>query len=133
MVKSLAAIAIGLAVSLASPTFAAGPGASVVGSLRLAGHVDMACTAGTLSSQDNIFNVGVLVDVSTDYLLSSLTAPTKTLVGASCGPKSAISITATPMTAQNYHLSLPAGFSKASFFFAFVFTLTLLSSCKNQR
>jgi hypothetical protein len=83
------------------------------GRVSIKGHVtNQVCTLGTVGANDSIFNVGVLVDTSTGYLSSNLAVPPKILSGSFCNTKSVISISATPMTAQDVGASAPSGFSQ---------------------
>lgn len=80
-------------------------------SFQVIGRVPTLCSAGTLTGDGN-FDLGVLIDLSTGVLRSDLSAPNKVLTGAFCTARSNIAITATPLTAQNYTATPPAGFSR---------------------
>lgn len=85
----------------------------VAGPFPVTGNVPALCSGGTLSGGDGVFDVGVLIDTSTGFLLPTLTAPPKTLTGAFCSARSTISVEATPMTSQNFTGTPPSGFSRA--------------------
>jgi hypothetical protein len=70
------------------------------------------CAGGTLSAANGTFDVGVLIDTSTGFLLPTLSAPNKVLNGAFCSSRSTITVSATPMTAQNFTAAPPTGFSR---------------------
>jgi hypothetical protein len=74
--------------------------------------VPVLCAGGTLSAADGAFNVGTMIDTSTGFLLRTLTAPSQTLAGSFCSPRSIIQVSATPMIAQNFNANPPPGFSK---------------------
>lgn len=76
------------------------------------GNVPLLCSGGTLAGSDGTFDLGVLVDTTTGYLRTDLTAPPKLLTGAFCTARSTISVVATPMGAENYTTTPPAGFSR---------------------
>ena len=76
------------------------------------GTVPALCSGGTLTGGGAAFEVGVLINTTTGFLLPNLTAPSKTLTGAFCSSKSAITIVATPMTTQNFTATPPTGFSR---------------------
>ena len=99
-------IAAGGGAALAqSETDAAGP-------IPVTGNVPALCSGGSLAGGEGAFELGVLIDTSTGFLLPALSAPPKTLTGAFCSSRSAITIEATPLTAQNAPDAPPAGFSK---------------------
>jgi hypothetical protein len=83
------------------------------GPLPVTGNVPALCSSGVLSQAANSFDLGVLVDTSTGFLLPTLSAPEKTLTGAFCSSRSTITIAATPMIAQNFTGAAPAGFSRS--------------------
>ena len=93
------------AASAQSTTATSGP-------FPVTGNVPILCTAGTLSNPDGVFAVGVLVDLTTGLLRTDLAAPPKILQGTFCSSRSTITISATPMIAQNFAAVAPEGFSK---------------------
>lgn len=105
-------VAIASILALTAPVMAAAQTAAApTGQVSVAGTVPALCSSGVISGGDNVFGLGVLIDTSTGYLLPSLNAPTKTLSGAFCNAQSTITISATPMVAQNYSGGLPSGFT----------------------
>lgn len=82
------------------------------------GNVPVLCTAGTLSEDNGVFAVGVLVDLSTGLLRTDLAAPPKVLHGTFCTSRSTITIEASPLVAQASTNSPPAGFSNMVHFTA---------------
>jgi hypothetical protein len=77
----------------------------------IVGNVPALCFGGTLTGNGN-FDLGVLVDLTTGQLRTDLNAPNKVLVGSFCTSRSTITVTATPLEAQNYVASPPSGFSR---------------------
>jgi hypothetical protein len=77
------------------------------------GTVPALCSGGTISGGNSTFNLGVLVDTATGLLRTDLAAPNKVLTGAFCSSQSTITVAATPLTAQNFTATPPAGFSRA--------------------
>lgn len=88
------------ATLMASTAFGASA-TSTQGPIRVNGNVALFCSIGTVSTGDDTFDLGVLVDTSSGLLRNDLTAPTKTLSGSFCNTKSIIAVTATAMTAQS--------------------------------
>ncbi|HEY5713401.1 MAG TPA: hypothetical protein VIT38_16010 [Allosphingosinicella sp.] len=82
------------------------------------GNVPVLCTAGTLSEDNGVFAVGVLVDLSTGFLRTDLSAPPKVLHGTFCTSKSTITIEASPLVAQASTATPPEGFSNMVHFTA---------------
>jgi len=76
------------------------------------GTVPAMCFGGTLEGDDSVFDLGVLIDTSTGYLRTDLSAPDKVLSGAFCSTRSTIEVTATAMTAQTFTATPPADFSR---------------------
>lgn len=114
MFRAMPLILAGLAgLAALSPAYAQETGStSVAGPFPVIGNVPALCAGGTLSAADGTFNVGTLIDTSTGFLLNSLSAPAKTLVGSFCSARSSITVSATPMAAQNFTATPPAGFSR---------------------
>ena len=75
------------------------------------GTVPSLCFGGTLTG-DGSFDLGVLIDLTTGQLRTDLTAPSKVLVGSFCTSRSTITVSATPLEAQNYVSTPPGGFSR---------------------
>jgi hypothetical protein len=82
------------------------------------GNVPVLCTAGTLSEDNGVFAVGVLVDLSTGFLRTDLAAPPKVLHGTFCTSRSTITVEASPLVAQASTGTPPAGFSDTVHFTA---------------
>jgi hypothetical protein len=103
-------LTLALPLALSTAAFAG----QVNGSVGVGGHVqNYSCTLGTVSPQDGIFDMGVLVDPVTGYLRPNLTAAQKTLSGSICTTRSTISVVATRMQAASFSGVAPGGFSEA--------------------
>jgi hypothetical protein len=100
-----------MAVSMPAVAQTAG-NTAVAGPFPVIGNVPALCAGGTLSAANGTFDVGVLIDTSTGFLLPTLSAPNKVLNGAFCSSRSTITVSATPMTAQNFTAAPPTGFSR---------------------
>jgi hypothetical protein len=77
----------------------------------IVGTVPAQCFGGTLTG-DGSFALGVLIDLNTGLLRTDLNAPSKVLAGSFCTSRSTITISATPLDAQNYVATPPGGFSR---------------------
>jgi hypothetical protein len=77
------------------------------------GSVPPLCVGGTVNGGVETFDLGVLINTTTGFLRTDLTAPDKVLAGSFCSARSTIAIAATPMTAQNFTAAAPAGFSRS--------------------
>jgi hypothetical protein len=110
--KMLHAIAGGLAIAALAGTASAQSTTATSPAIAVRGNVPALCSGGTLGTGGTSFDLGVLIDTATGFLKSGLTAPSKTLSGAFCSSRSAITVSATPMTAQNFTATPPAGFSR---------------------
>jgi len=84
---------------------------AIAGPHPVTGTVPVLCAAGTLSDDDGVFAVGILVDTSTGFLRNDLSAPPKVLQGSFCTSKSTITVEASPMVAQASTGAPPEGFS----------------------
>lgn len=110
MTKPLLLIVPALALGL--------PGAALAQSntdtktVGIVGTAPPMCFGGTLNGSGS-FDLGVLIDTTTGQLRNDLNAPPKVLVGSLCTSRSTITVTATPLTAQNFTVAPPTGFSKA--------------------
>lgn len=80
---------------------------------QVIGTVPALCSIGLPDNTGGVFDMGVLVDTTTGLLRSDLAAPGKVLAGAFCASRSTIAISATPMLAQNFSGTAPAGFSSS--------------------
>ena len=87
--------------------------ASDSATFQVIGTVPALCSVGIPDNSGGIFDMGVLVDTTTGFLRTDLAAPDKILAGAFCSSSSTIAIAATPMQAQNFTGTAPAGFSTA--------------------
>lgn len=105
---------LGLAALIAAGSGAASAQSTTAtsGPFPVTGNVPILCTAGTLSEDNGVFAVGVLVDLSTGLLRTDLSAPPKVLHGTFCTSRSTITVAASPMVAQAFTTTPPAGFSK---------------------
>ena len=77
----------------------------------IVGTVPAQCFGGTLSG-DGSFDLGVLINLTTGQLRTDLGAPNEVLVGSFCTSRSTITVSATPLEAQNYVATPPAGFAR---------------------
>lgn len=104
----------GLAALLAAGSGAASAQSTTAtsGPFPVTGNVPILCTAGTLSNDNGVFAVGVLVDLSTGLLRTDLSAPPKILQGTFCSSRSTITVSASPLVAQAFTATPPAGFSR---------------------
>ena len=107
-------VPIGLAALLAAGSGAASAQSTTAtsGPFPVTGNVPILCTAGTLTEDNGVFAVGVLVDLSTGLLRNDLSAPPKILHGTFCTSRSTITVAATPLVAQAFTTTPPAGFSR---------------------
>jgi hypothetical protein len=105
---------IGLAALIAagSGTASAQSTTATSGPFPVTGNVPILCTAGTLSNDNGVFAVGVLVDLSTGLLRNDLSAPPKILQGTFCTSRSTITVAASPLVAQAFTTTPPTGFSR---------------------
>lgn len=109
----LSAIVLPALAAMPGAAFAQEGSASVSDSenFQVIGNVPPLCSVGIPDNSGGVFDMGILVDTNTGLLRTDLSAPDKLLAGAFCSSRSSISIVATPMTAQNFAGSAPAGFS----------------------
>jgi hypothetical protein len=97
--------------------WAAGAGAcfaqdtSQAGPVPVTGNAPTFCTAGSLQGADDVYDLGVLIDINTGFLSQTLAAPPKTLTGAFCNAGSTINIAATSIEAQTVGGTPPSGYS----------------------
>jgi len=76
------------------------------------GNVPAMCVGGTIAGTGGTFDMGVLIDINTGLLRTDLAAPPKVLSGSFCSARSTITVNATPMAAQTFTSTPPAGFSR---------------------
>src|SRR5205085_822118 len=90
-------VSLGLTALLAAASGAASAQSSsgLPTPFSVIGNVPVLCTAGTLTEDNGVFAVGVLVDLSTGLLRHDLSAPPKVLHGTFCTSRSTITIEAT--------------------------------------
>jgi len=81
-------------------------------SFAVTGNVPALCSGGTLTGEGGTFDLGVLVDTTTGFLRTDLSAPARVLGGAFCSARSTITVNATRLAAVNYTAVPPAGFSR---------------------
>lgn len=82
-----------------------------VGPLPVTGNVPALCAGGAVQGGDTVFGLGVLIDTATGLLRTDLSAPDKIVAGSFCNAQSTITVTATPLTAQSFTGTPPAGFT----------------------
>ncbi|HOB12757.1 MAG TPA: hypothetical protein PK680_06140 [Novosphingobium sp.] len=109
-----AALALALPSLAQAQTVAGDTDSKTVG---IVGTVPAMCFGGTLSG-DGTFDLGVLVDLTTGQLRTDLAAPDKVLLGSYCTSRSSITVSATPLEAQNYVSTPPSGFSRTVHYLA---------------
>lgn len=78
--------------------------------VNIVGTAPAMCFAGSVNGTGS-FDLGVLIDTTTGQLRSDLTASPQLLVGSFCTGRSTISISASPLVAQNFTAGPPSGFS----------------------
>lgn len=105
-------IAAALAIPGVVQAQTAGP-SSTQGPIPVHGNVLTLCTLGTLSSEDNIFDLGIITDPATGLLTPGIRPPSKILEGAICNAQSVITVHAEPLVAQGFVEAAPSGFAKA--------------------
>lgn len=103
-------VATGIAAALTAPVTAQSTTDSE--SFQVIGNVPALCTAGTVTGGDNTIDLGVLTDTTTGFLRTDLTAPPRVITGSFCSSRSTIRVEATPMVAQTFTATPPAGFSR---------------------
>lgn len=111
MFKSLALVA----ALAATPAWAASEGGATdtdTKSFGVIGNVPALCVGGTLTNADGNFDMGVLTNTTTGLLRTDLSAPDKLLAGSFCSARSTITVEASPMLAQNFTATPPAGYSR---------------------
>lgn len=99
-------------VAAALPAAATAQSSSDTKSFAVTGNVPALCVGGTIAGGNGSFDLGVLVDTSTGLLRQGLAAPARVLSGSFCSSRSTITVTATPLAAQTFTNTPPAGFSR---------------------
>jgi len=110
MARSLT-LATGVLVALSAGS-AAAQSATDTKSFTVTGNVPALCSGGTIAGTGSTFDLGVLIDTTTGLLRTDLAAPPKVLTGSFCSSRSTITVNATPLAAQNFTATAPAGFSR---------------------
>lgn len=80
-------------------------------SVAIVGTAPVMCFAGTLSGTGS-YDLGVLIDTTTGQLRNDLSAPPQLLVGSFCTGRSTITVSATPLEAQDFTATPPSGFAR---------------------
>lgn len=111
MIKQLGYSLALCAATLAAPAFAQSD--TDVKNFAVTGNVPALCSGGLLTGSGSTFDVGVMIDTATGFLRTDLAAPDKLLAGSFCSARSTITVDATPMFAQTFTGTPPAGFSRA--------------------
>jgi hypothetical protein len=111
------AIALSLGVAfplLALPTMVSAQEAlSTVINFPVTGNVARLCSIGAVTGGDLTFALGSLIDGTTGFLSSTLTAPAKVVTGSWCNAPSNITIGAGALSAVGVTGAAPAGFTNA--------------------
>jgi hypothetical protein len=104
--------ALGVSVYVA-PAFAqeAPPTSPTVINFPVTGFVNRLCAIGAISGGNGTFAVGNLIDGTTGFLSTTLSAPSKTVTGSFCNAPSTVAISATPLTATGFVGAAPSGFT----------------------
>lgn len=106
------ALTIGIIAALAFPGFAQAQSSTSTTSFNVQGNVPAICAGGTIVGGSGTFALGGLADTTTGLLRTDLSAPDKTISGSFCSSRSTITISATPMAAQNFTATPSPGFSR---------------------
>ena len=99
-------------VVLALPGTALAQSTTDTKTFAVTGTVPAMCAGGTLVGGNGTFDLGVLIDTTTGFLRTDLTAPNKVLTGAFCSGRSTITVNATALAAVNFTATPPSGFSR---------------------
>lgn len=99
------AVASSATAQTLSPSASRGP-------IPVTGEVSAFCSLSAVNGGQESFDLGVLVDTSTGLLASDLAAEPKTLGASFCNARSNITVSASPLTAQTFTSTPPAGFSR---------------------
>jgi len=108
----LSAVAIAIAWSGTAAAQEGGGSDTDTKDFAVVGNVPAMCVGGTLAGTGATFDMGVLIDLNTGLLRTDLAAPPKLLSGSFCSARSTITVAATPMAAQTFTTTPPAGFSR---------------------
>jgi len=77
------------------------------------GSVPPLCVGGAVNGGAEVFDLGVLISTTTGLMRTDLAAPDKVLAGSFCSARSTITVAATPIVAQTFTATAPAGFSRS--------------------
>jgi len=108
----LSAAAVAIAWSGAAAAQSEGGSDTDTKEFAVVGNVPAMCVGGTIAGTGSTFDMGVLIDLNTGLLRNDLAAPPKVLSGSFCSARSTITVNATPMAAQTFTSTPPAGFSR---------------------
>lgn len=109
---ALSAVAIAIAWSGTAAAQEGGGSDTDTKDFAVVGNVPAMCVGGTLAGTGATFDMGVLIDLNTGLLRTDLASPPKLLSGSFCSARSTITVNATPMAAQTFTTTPPAGFSR---------------------
>ena len=112
LLAGLSAVAIAIAWSGTAAAQSGGGSDTDTKDFAVVGNVPAMCVGGTLAGTGATFDMGVLIDLNTGLLRTDLAAPPKILSGSFCSARSTITDAATPMSAQTFTTTPPAGFSR---------------------
>lgn len=98
---------------VAGPNSAAAQTVSDGKTFAVVGSVPAICVGGSVAEAGGVFDLGVLVNTSTGLLRDDLSVPAQLLSGSFCSSRSSIAVAATPIEAQTFTSSAPAGFSRS--------------------
>lgn len=109
----LSALAVAIAWSGGAAAQTQGGSDTDTKNFAVVGNVPAMCVGGTIAGTGGTFDMGVLIDLNTGLLRTDLAAPPKILSGSFCSARSTITVAATPMAAQTFTATPPAGFSRS--------------------
>lgn len=109
--KTISAAALAATALFAQPALA--QSASDTQDFSVVGNVPALCVGGAATPAGGVFDLGVLVDTSTGFLRTDLSAPAQLIQGSFCSSRSTIAIVATPIVAQGFTGTPPTGFSRS--------------------
>lgn len=114
MIKSLTArLTIMTAIAVAGAAQAQSLSSTASrGPIPVTGEVSAFCSLTSAVGGQESFDLGVLVNTTTGQLAPDLTAAPKVLGASFCNARSNITVSASPLTAQTFTTTPPAGFSR---------------------
>jgi hypothetical protein len=95
-----------------APAFVQAQSAVATKNFTVIGSVPAQCTGGTVTGGSSTFDLGVLTDTTTGLLRTDLSAPDRVISGSFCTSRSTISVVASPIAAQTFTATAPAGFAR---------------------